>query len=67
MQQAIHPDGKGVSYTSTLDCFWKTLQSEVLQGLYKGFIPVWLRIGPHTIVTFFVFEQLRKSLGILPL
>lgn len=67
MQQAVHPDGRGVLYSSTFDCFWKTLRSEGLQGLYKGFIPVWMRIGPHTIVTFFIFEQLRKSLGIMPI
>lgn len=67
MQQARHADGQGVLYTSALDCFGKTLRSEGLQGLYKGFVPVWMRIGPHTIITFFVFEQLRKSLGIAPI
>eukprot|EP00250_Pteridium_aquilinum_P011868 c20359_g1_i2 orf=295-1110(+) len=67
MQQAVHADGRGVLYSSTFDCFWKTLRSEGPRGLYKGFIPVWLRIGPHTIVTFFVFEQLRKGLGIVPM
>lgn len=67
MQQAVHADGQGVLYSSTFDCFWKTLQSEGPRGLYKGFIPVWMRIGPHTIVTFFVFEQLRKYIGIIPM
>ncbi|MCO5567293.1 hypothetical protein L7F22_020983 [Adiantum nelumboides] len=67
MQQAVDTKGHGMLYSSTLDCFWKTLHSEGPRGLYKGFVPVWLRIGPHTIVTFFIFEQLRKSLGIIPI
>lgn len=66
MQQAVHPNGQGVLYSSTLDCFLKTLHLEGPSGLYKGFIPVWMRIAPHTIVTFFVFEQLRKKFGIIP-
>lgn len=34
-----------------------------VRGLYKGFFPSWLRLGPHTIVTFLVMEQLRASVG----
>ncbi|KAH7425241.1 hypothetical protein KP509_11G045800 [Ceratopteris richardii] len=67
MQQAVDSEGHGILYSSTFDCFWKTLRSEGPQGLYKGFVPVWMRIGPHTIVTFFIFEQLRKRLGIIPI
>lgn len=67
MQQAVLVGGgDGVLYSSTLDCFWKTLRSEGPLGLYKGFIPVWMRIGPHTIITFFFYEQFRKALGIRP-
>eukprot|EP00249_Psilotum_nudum_P014063 c24642_g1_i3 orf=394-1260(-) len=66
MQQDVCGNGKGVLYASTFDCFWKTLRFEGPRGLYKGFVPVWLRISPHTIVTFFVFEQLRKYMGIRP-
>jgi hypothetical protein len=36
----IQAGGEGVLYSSTLDCFWKTLRAEGPQGLYKGFIPV---------------------------
>lgn len=53
-------------YTSTLDCALKTLRTEGPLGLYKGFVPNWLRIGPHTVVTFIVFEQLRRLAGIRP-
>jgi len=53
-------------YTSTLDCAIKTLRTEGPLGLYKGFVPNWLRIGPHTVVTFIMFEQLRRLAGIRP-
>ncbi|XP_071478063.1 mitochondrial substrate carrier family protein ucpB-like [Diadema antillarum] len=54
-------------YKGTLDCFVKTVRCEGIYGLYKGFFPNWLRIGPHTIVSFILFEQLRRLAGINPL
>ncbi|OWF34706.1 mitochondrial substrate carrier family protein ucpB-like [Mizuhopecten yessoensis] len=54
-------------YKSAFDCFLKTLRSEGPLGLYKGFIPNWMRIGPHTTVAFFIFEQLRRVVGIDPI
>lgn len=63
---SIITDGKGQKYSSPVDALRKAIQHEGLRGLYKGFIPNWLRIGPHTLVTFFVFEQLRKIAGIRP-
>eukprot|EP01114_Cavostelium_apophysatum_P021819 TRINITY_DN7711_c0_g1_i1.p1 TRINITY_DN7711_c0_g1~~TRINITY_DN7711_c0_g1_i1.p1 ORF type:complete len:317 (-),score=55.65 TRINITY_DN7711_c0_g1_i1:628-1578(-) len=51
-------------YKNTYDCFVKIIRSEGLIGLYKGFFPNWMRIGPHTIITFLVYEELRKVFGI---
>lgn len=53
-------------YKNAFDCFLKTLRSEGPLGLYKGFIPNWMRIGPHTIITFFIFEELRHLIGMDP-
>ncbi|XP_063721705.1 mitochondrial substrate carrier family protein ucpB-like isoform X2 [Symsagittifera roscoffensis] len=53
-------------YTSSLDCVMKSFSAEGVLGLYKGFIPNWMRIGPHTIVTFLIFEQLRSIVGMRP-
>eukprot|EP01083_Nonionella_stella_P014691 41230_1 len=53
-------------YKSTFDCLTKSIRAEGIAGLYKGFIPNWMRIGPHTIVTFLIFEQLRKMIGMRP-
>lgn len=36
-------------------------------ALWKGFLPTWMRLGPHTIVTFMVFEQLRVLAGVRPM
>ena len=66
MNQSIMGNG-GKLYTSTFDCLIKTIRTEGLFGLYKGFIPNWLRIGPHTIITFLIFEQLRLFAGLKPL
>ncbi|CAH1238580.1 mitochondrial dicarboxylate carrier-like [Branchiostoma lanceolatum] len=35
-------------------------------GFFKGFVPAFVRLGPHTILTFIFFEQLRKNMGVLP-
>ncbi|MCL4136321.1 UNVERIFIED_CONTAM: hypothetical protein GTU68_055316 [Idotea baltica] len=34
-------------------------------GFFKGFIPAFVRIGPHTILMFVFFEQMRKNFGTL--
>ena len=33
---------------------------------YKGYVPAFIRLGPHTILTFIFFEQLRLRFGWLP-
>ena len=56
----------GNTYRNARDCLVKTFTSEGIFGLYKGFIPNWLRLGPHTITTFILFEQLRLYIGLDP-
>ncbi|XP_017785006.1 PREDICTED: mitochondrial dicarboxylate carrier [Nicrophorus vespilloides] len=34
-------------------------------GFFKGYVPAFLRLGPHTILTFVFLEQLRLNFGIL--
>ena len=36
------------------------------QAFFKGFIPAFVRLGPHTILTFIFLEQLRLNFGINP-
>ena len=35
-------------------------------AFYKGFVPAFVRLGPHTILTFVFLEQLRQNFGYLP-
>jgi len=35
-------------------------------GFFKGFIPAFVRLGPHTVITFILLEQLRLNFGRLP-
>jgi len=35
-------------------------------GFFKGFIPAFIRLGPHTVLLFIILEQLRKNFGYLP-
>ncbi|KAN0014479.1 hypothetical protein ACTFIU_000797 [Dictyostelium citrinum] len=67
MNQPFDSNGVGLIYKSSFDCFKKTFQNEGISGLYKGFLPNWFRIGPHTIVTFILYEYLRKVSGIKPI
>ncbi|XP_070558897.1 mitochondrial substrate carrier family protein ucpB-like [Ptychodera flava] len=68
MSQQIKGVTKGeYKYKNSFDCFFKTLKSEGPLGLYKGFIPNWVRIGPHTVISLFLFEQFRKLVGIKPI
>lgn len=53
-------NGKGVYYTSILDCIVKIFKSEGLYGFYKGWTAHCARVGPHTILTFVFLEQLKN-------
>lgn len=35
-------------------------------GFFKGFVPAFVRLGPHTVLTFLLLEQLRLNFGSLP-
>lgn len=59
-------DKNGTLYRSAFECLGKTLRTEGLTGLYKGLLPNWLRAGPQTMITFCIFEQLRKIFDIAP-
>ncbi len=65
MNQKVSESGVR-TYTSTFDCFLKIAKTEGPLGFYKGFIPNWMRIGPHTVITFLIFEQLRRLVGMSP-
>lgn len=35
-------------------------------GFFRGFVPAFLRIAPHTVITFMFLEQFRLNFGYYP-
>jgi solute carrier family 25 protein 34/35 len=50
----------GNLYKGVLDCLMKTVRTEGLLAIYKGFLPHLARILPHTILTLSLAEQTNK-------
>jgi len=44
-------------YKGAIDVLVKTVKTEGVFALWKGFMPYFLRLGPHTIITFMVNER----------
>ena len=59
MNQPVDARGRGTLYTGMLDCFAKSVRSEGVTALWKGFWPNYARVGPRVITIFTVLEQLR--------
>lgn len=36
-------------------------------GFFKGFVPAFVRLGPHTVITLMLLEQLRINFGYFPI
>ncbi len=53
-----------VQYRSTWHCIVLIARSEGLFGFFKGLWPNYLRIGPHTLISFVILEQLRALAGL---
>ncbi|OLY85388.1 Mitochondrial oxaloacetate transport protein [Smittium mucronatum] len=51
---------KGVLYSGLFDCIVKTARTEGFRGFYKGIFAHYFRVGPHTILMFVFFEQIKS-------
>ncbi|GMT14708.1 hypothetical protein PFISCL1PPCAC_6005, partial [Pristionchus fissidentatus] len=63
-------DGKP-EYKNAGDVILKVVRNEGVFALWKGFTPCYMRIGPHTVLTFIILEQMngayyRHVLGVEP-
>jgi len=58
-------NAKPGQFKGILDCCVYTAKLGPL-GFFKGFMPAWVRLAPHTILMFVFFEQLRINFGYLP-
>lgn len=59
--QPVNAQGKNAVYSNVFDAAIKITRKEGLQAFGKGFFPHWLRLGPHTILTFVFWEQLKQT------
>lgn len=55
-------NAKPGEYKGVIDCFVVTLKQGPL-SFYKGLVPAFIRLAPHTILLFVFFEQLRLNFG----
>lgn len=54
----VGADGKP-QYTGTFDVLKKVSKHEGFFSLWRGFMPYYARLGPHTVLTFIIMEQLN--------
>ena len=57
-------DGKPKYYKSTVDCLVKTVKGEGVGALYKGFVPIWIRMAPWSTIFWLTYEEIRKLSGV---
>ncbi|EGD72095.1 hypothetical protein PTSG_00109 [Salpingoeca rosetta] len=62
MGQPVGPNGRGILYSGMIHCFAKTVRTEGVLALYKGFFPNWGRLGPRAVMCFVVMETLNEWL-----
>jgi solute carrier family 25 uncoupling protein 27 len=63
MNQATDSQGRGLFYKNSWDCLMKSVKNEGFFSLYKGFFPIWIRLGPWSMTFWITYEELRKFSG----
>jgi solute carrier family 25 (mitochondrial oxoglutarate transporter), member 11 len=48
-------------YKGAGDVLVKVVRNEGFFALWKGFTPYYARLGPHTVLTFIILEQMNTS------
>ena len=56
--------GATARYASAGDALYQTVSKEGLAALLRGWWPAYFRLGPHALICFPVFEQMRAFVGI---
>lgn len=57
--QGVDSQGRGLIYSSYFDCVSKMWKTEGFGGFYKGIVPGFLRIGPHTMLSLIFWDRLK--------
>merc|ERR1711962_1884772 len=58
LQSMKYVDGKP-EYKGAVDVLGKVIRKEGFFSLWKGFMPYYMRLGQHTVITFIFLEQLN--------
>eukprot|EP01130_Rhizamoeba_saxonica_P011586 TRINITY_DN4816_c0_g1_i1.p1 TRINITY_DN4816_c0_g1~~TRINITY_DN4816_c0_g1_i1.p1 ORF type:complete len:262 (-),score=20.34 TRINITY_DN4816_c0_g1_i1:27-812(-) len=58
----MNTKGKGI-YKGPIDCFIKSVKTGGIRVLWRGWVPNYLRLGPHFVLSLPLFEQLRRLFG----
>ena len=53
--------GRATVYSGPLDCAMQTVRAEGWGALQKGWLAQLSRLGPHTVLTFLILEQLKLA------
>jgi len=64
MNQPFDERGRPLVYKSSVDCLLKTVRNEGFFGLYKGFLPCYIRMGPWSMIFWMSYEEIRKVFGV---
>jgi hypothetical protein len=51
-------------YAGPFDAVVSTVRHEGMLTLWRGTFPSWLRLGPHFLITFPLYERIRASFGL---
>ncbi|KAJ1434481.1 mitochondrial carrier domain-containing protein [Ochromonadaceae sp. CCMP2298] len=51
-------------YASLIDCVRQLHREAGVRGFFKGWVPAYCRIGPHTVFTLLLIERARAFLGL---
>lgn len=63
MNQPVGPDGRGLIYRGMIDCLQQSVKNEGVFALYKGFLPLWMRLGPWALINWIAFENIMLAIG----
>lgn len=57
--QGVDNKGKGLFYTSYMDCVYKIYKSEGIAAFYKGVGPMYMRLGPHSVLCLMFWDYYK--------
>ncbi|KAH8282169.1 hypothetical protein KR054_005969 [Drosophila jambulina] len=63
MNQPVDENGRNLYYRNSLECIRTLVKEEGPLTLYKGFLPIWFRLGPFSVLFWLSVEQLRQWEG----